>query len=272
MINEFNTRGLFYCNNKNLAYLKINKCGCSSIGSWISKFKTASPKQPIWNGKNSSYNFHYVTEDETELSNFFTFTFVRDPFKRFLSYYKDFIVNRNAPGVFNRYGKFGIKEDMKFEDFVEKIVQIEDLSVLDHHLAPMYTFVFRENTPRVKFIGKLENLNDLRYIELFSDSNIKIPHANKTSNHKNKNYYTPETCALIYNYYRKDFELFGYDKYYPQYSLSEKEDTLNKLTNTSFNGLHDQLAQAERKLNNVYSSKTYKFALKLKQFLSPIIK
>jgi len=270
MINEFNTRGSFYCNNKNLAYLKINKCGCSSIGNWISKFKTTSPKRPIWNGKNSSYNFHYVTKDEAELSDYFTFTFVRDPFQRFLSFYKDWIIDPANLGVVKHYEKFGIKVNMDFKEFVKSIVEIDDCFLLENHLAPMYTFVFRKNTPRVKFIGKLENINqDMKNLQAISGNTTKIPHKRKTS--KKEKYYTPETLALVYEFYKKDFELFGYTQEYA-FDNSQTDQSLNTLTNQNEKGLSAQLNETEKQLHNIYTSNTYKFAFNLNKLLNRLPK
>lgn len=268
MINEFNTRSQFYCSKK-LAYLKINKCGCSSIGNWISKFQTTSPKKPIWNGKNSSYNFHYITEDESELSDFFTFTFVRDPFRRFLSFYKDWIINPPNLGIVKHYEKFGITVNMDFDKFVKAIVNIDDYSLLENHAAPMYTFIFRKNTPRVKFIGKLENINkDMEYLQAISGAKKAIPHSRQSSDERT--YYTAETRDLIYNYYRKDFELFGYQ--YDSQDSFEKDEIFDTITNQNEKGLSAQLAQTEKKLNNIYSSKTYQVAFSFKNILKKLSK
>ena len=210
-INPHPARESFYCNRKHkIAYLRVNKCACSSLAYFVASLKTAGVLTPLWKKEHLQNNFDLVTPDETALSDYLTFTFVRNPYDRFISFYSNWIVSPPHERVLGHYQKYGIYENMPFEECVKAFVGIKDHHLLEAHGAPLYTFVFRENTLRVKFVGKLEDLDgDMEFVARACSARLTVPHRNKTERTVS---HTARTKPLIYEYYKKDFELFGYER------------------------------------------------------------
>lgn len=206
----------FYCNNAHkIAYLQLLKCGCSSFAYLVASLKTQYIVQPLWREENFRHHFDQVTPDEGELAEYFTFTFVRHPLTRFCSFYLNWVVDPPHDGILGHYKKFGLYENMPFADCVKSFVAIEDLSLLEAHTMPMYRTVFRQSSSRVKFIGKLENVEiDFDFVRQACGINRNIPHRNRTgvsgSEKKTLGIESAEVEALLYQYYRRDYELFGY--------------------------------------------------------------
>lgn len=211
------TIGSFYCNrDRKIAYLAIKKCGCTSIARYIAKQKVENILTPIWKPENAKHNFDFVTTDEKSLSEYFTFTFVRNPYDRFLSFYKNWIVNPPQENILEHYKKFGFFKNMPFDECVKAFSRISDVSLLEAHTIPLYFSVFRDKTLRVKFVGKLENIdNDFTYIKNACSLEGELQKLNSSkakTGSKKTSLYTPELKELIYSFYRLDFEVFGYSK------------------------------------------------------------
>jgi len=197
-----------------LAYLAVKKCGCTSIASYIAGHKTKNIVRPLWPSENAKINFDFVTADESELQDYFTFTFVRNPYTRLLSFYRNWIVNPPNTKVVKQYEKFSIYVNMDFEAFIRAFVMIKDKSLLEGHTVPMYKYVFRKRTPRVKFIGKLENIDvDFKYVKNACALKGELDILNKSHAESETGNFNSKLRVLVYDFYRDDFEIFGYNKY-----------------------------------------------------------
>jgi hypothetical protein len=94
-----------------------------------------------------------------------------------------------------------------FTDFVEK--KLIKASKNQTHFRPQHYWI----PEGADFIGKYENLEQDIYklfkILKIDTTNLEIPHKNKTE------YCKPNISKkhkdIIYNIYKKDFEIFGYD-------------------------------------------------------------
>lgn len=214
LINPVPPNSQFYCNEScKIAYLKLQKCGCSSIAHFVASLKTKYIVSPIWKEENLKHHFDKVTSEECELTEYFTFTFVRHPLSRFLSFYNNWVVDPPHDGVINHYGRFGLYKNMSLEECVKIFVDIEDYSLLEDHTIPMHRTVFRGSTSRAKFIGKLENFRtDFNFVQHACGIKMSVPHKNKRSNTLECN---GTIKHLIWQYYEKDYELFGYQKDLP---------------------------------------------------------
>lgn len=98
--------------------------------------------------------------------------------------------------------------DMSFEQFVDVIGTIKSEN-RDIHFRAQHTFI----PEHPDFLGKFENLNeDFKTLCNKIDINCELLHENKTNPTKLKEYYTPGIIKKVVKIYKKDFELFNYEK------------------------------------------------------------
>ncbi len=128
----------------------------------------------------------------------------------------------------------------------------------------MYAYVLRGNTLRVKFIGRLENINvDFEYVKKACTLDGKLTHANRSlSTAVPMNPYTPELRALIYSFYRLDFQLFGYDKQDAYVHSRQDVDSGYSFSELGHPLLakENKLARVKRRLLVVYNAIPYQIA------------
>jgi len=178
----------------NAVFIHIPKTGGRSIEKALDLQEYRSWR---WIGRNPSL----ITFGHASLSyeigkgrfypkGWFIFTFVRNPFDRFVSLYsfmtkqgqskdkfKDFcrILNRVPAGIFSNQSKW-----------------LKDVNV--------------------DFIGKFENLaNDFdRLCSILEVEPKHLPHINSSEHLPWQEYYDDETLEIVHKYYQEDFEKFGY--------------------------------------------------------------
>lgn len=144
------------------------------------------------------------------LSDFFTFSFVRNPWDRMVSHWKYFIETKRSP-------------EMSFEEFVFDFHRVLKEAVNGYwwnpyrkyiFTAPQLDFLIDENGEvKVDYIGRFENLqNDFNYIcKRLNSNSIKLPHKNKTSRKPYQEYYKTQKCIdEVARKYKKDIEYFKY--------------------------------------------------------------
>ena len=143
-------------------------------------------------------------ETKKYFNNYFKFSFVRNPYDRILSEYF----------WLHRINKIGMKDTPEnFKIWVKKFLKKMDK---DHKL-PQYQYLYdNDDNLMVDFIGKIETINDdfKEVLKKIKHREISLPHHNK--NKKNKeikdSYLTEEIKDIIYDIYKKDFELFSYKR------------------------------------------------------------
>jgi len=147
-------------------------------------------------------------------------TFVRNPYTRLLSCYRDKILN-NEPlkaTVLGLLGESGqpIETPLTFEDFVRAIFQQSDYE-MNSHWRPQ-TAQICYGILEYTYIGRFEQYED-DFSELFAQLGIpadKTPsarHLNRTREGASEGcakYYTAELQDMVYRRYQNDFDNFGY--------------------------------------------------------------
>lgn len=138
--------------------------------------------------------------------DYYKFSIVRNPYDRLVSEY-----------YWCQIKNIGNKSGQKFDDFLNYIIDIFknnkfDTNIYTDHFIPQYKFLYDDNILKVDKIFKFENFNNvLQFLKEKYDINtnfykhLKVHNGNKlnlTQNQKN----------IIYNLYKKDFELFNYPK------------------------------------------------------------
>jgi len=154
---------------------------------------------------------------------FLRFGFVRNPWDRLVSCYRDKIRNEVEgfthftirPGVANCLARFdAFVADMPFDAFVDAVASIPD-SEADEHFRSQHTFLTnRKGELSADFVGRYERLAEdfkivrdrtgLPEIEL-----RRLQAARSVA--KYAPYYTPRTQRVVADRYRRDVEMFGYE-------------------------------------------------------------
>ncbi|HKL74843.1 MAG TPA: sulfotransferase family protein [Halanaerobiales bacterium] len=163
--------------------------------------------------------------------DYFIFTFVRNPYKRVLSCYLNKIINPPPHFIKQQLKPFGLIPNMSFDDFINFLCFNEKgKDRNDPHWTSQHKFI----KPGIDFIGKLEDFDKdfkiiLNRIGLPYQSPKHLNYTTKEGAHYTKDlkyvdkpkkakppelddYYTDKTYQLIYERYKKDFEMFGYEK------------------------------------------------------------
>lgn len=167
-----------------LIYFDVPKCASTTI------------RTSLFDGDNS----FSMKNPETELADYFKFTFVRNPWDRMVSNWKMFTSN---PMRIKQLQSMTGEDLTKFEDFI-----LFSEHTKNHHWQPQVLYL----PETLDFIGRLENFNTdfqqvLRHI---GKTNIQSGHENQTQRKNYQEYYTPSTIELVGRLYEEDIKAFGY--------------------------------------------------------------
>lgn len=160
--------------------------------------------------------------DQQTFEDYFTFAFVRSPYKRLLSFY--------------RY--LGYASVISLDSFIDKVLP-KKLASRDFFFLPQYDYVHRDGKLLVDFVGKLENI-DQDITTVCKKAGIeprRLPHINKSGKGLKRGiaalikqpglwlHFRPANLVgrtkvvlsgaqkeRIYRLYKNDFEAFGYEK------------------------------------------------------------
>ncbi|HBI14264.1 MAG TPA: hypothetical protein DDY20_01895 [Desulfobulbaceae bacterium] len=209
-----------------VAYLNNPKAACSSVLVALSQMRLGRNFQPpqelLPDGSHPIHGFH--PDEHAHLVYFFgrwplnlpplsadlvRFTFVRNPYARFYSFYKSKILAGQAPGQY--YERFGIRQGCSFDECV-RIISSLDPRELEHHAAPQSMLMSDGKALHVDFVGKVEEFSrDWQVVNDLTGCNFHLDHLNRTDSAGNS-VYSARNKELVYSYFRDDFLLFGYEK------------------------------------------------------------
>ena len=194
-------------NNFKSLFISIPKCGSQTVE------KILNLNNQLINLNLNSEIIHEnhqrlkILDKKYDLTNIYTFAFVRNPFERIRSWY--YYHERVPP--YNKYRS------------LNKWIEAEcphhwDLQCNTHWdvlgISPLLQYNFIDGNKQIEFIGKMENfkedfqhiilhLNDLLEIEIeYEDIKVNATDKKDKISKKNK--------KLIYDMFRKDFDYFGY--------------------------------------------------------------
>lgn len=141
----------------------------------------------------------------------FVLSFVRNPYDRAVSAFHYLNTGGNNPNDVIEKENFIAKYNGDFNEFVRNAFP---MTLMQIHFMPQYSWIYRNDVSLCNYVGKFENIrDDLQKLDKII--NLKptfVPHQNKSEHKHYEEYYTPETKKIIYNYYEKDFKLFGYEE------------------------------------------------------------
>ena len=200
-----------------LLYLPISKAGNSSIKKAMFQTHVEIEDDNSIHGNRDGIIRSY--EFKNKWKNYFKFTFVRNPFERLVSCYTSKYHNDKKYNPSNLWFDnylFGIiKKDNGFEAFANRVCQIPN-KFADEHFISQHAQINNNNILQVDYIGKLENMKeDFEPIR----SRYDLPalnHFNQSKKENWMNYYTLDLAQKVYTRYRKDIQIFGYQKEFNQ--------------------------------------------------------
>jgi len=137
--------------------------------------------------------------------NYFTFTFVRNPWERFLSEY--FYIKKSEGCKCNK------DFDKKFPTFKHFVKNNGIKCCYYAHDYPQIDFVFNANQNKLtNFVGRCEDMQyDFDYVcGKLKIPKTKLPNRNPTKHKHYTEYYDEETKQIVAERYAKDIEYFGY--------------------------------------------------------------
>jgi len=194
-------------------FIHIPKTGGNSIEDSLFSQKSKTKKN-LW-GRNNSNKYHggalqhlmalHILKEVGEdiFSNYFKFSFVRNPWDKLVSQFK---YNEKR---FDLRKILEIDKDVKFHEYLIKLNNARNHVQWDHQ----YKFLYDDNgIPLVDFVGRFERLQDDFDIicEKIGIPSQQLPHKNKTKHRHYTEYYDDETREIVAQKYAKDIEYFGY--------------------------------------------------------------
>ena len=195
-------------------FVHVPKCGGTSIEHSLLKNENVTK---ITNDVKQKYRMYYYHEGiqtqhrkidqfkDAREKSYFTFTFVRNPWERFLSEY--FYIKKT--GCKCKHRDFN-KKFPTFKHFV-KNNGIE--CCWPAHDFPQIDFVLNANQNKLtNFVGRCEDMQyDFDYVcGKIGIPKIELPHRNPTKHKHYTEYYDEETKEIVAEKYAKDIEYFGY--------------------------------------------------------------
>jgi len=233
---------LFYSDKKAAIYCAVPKVACTNWKRVFLYFedKVANPleigvKAEVHTQKYNILANRKANQRIQRLNMYYSFIFVRHPFERLLSAYRNKFLDPYNSVFQQRYGKTILRlfrsdapiEEIKagrnvtFSEFVKYVIYCSENHIkLDEHWEVMNKLC-SPCSIKYNYIGKMTSLvEDAQQVlkELGVDNDVEFP-ANSKDKYKTnikdliKEYYstvTDEHRNKLYDIYKEDFELFGY--------------------------------------------------------------
>jgi hypothetical protein len=225
-------------------FIHIPKCGGSSIEKFLrTNAEGLGPKKE--DGLEHKMRLGGLAKTINLYADYFTFTFVRNPFDRFVSIWKHSergtgyyfkrprkklslkeyacLVNDGDPQQLSLFDKYHTKKQIEF--------------ILDYN-KEVYFGVSRVDKANCNFIGRLERIQDdfEQVCEIMGIGNKQLPYEMISPDRKRiarrhySTYYDKDTLEIVKNIYSEDIALLDYFFERKAYSLDFKP-TFNVLTN-----------------------------------------
>lgn len=160
--------------------------------------------------------FHATHKKLSHISDtHFLFAFVRNPYDRLYSAFKNKVLQLTDKGKRNIFWNHGVYFGMEFAEFIEIICEIPDEKI-DRHLRSQSWFLTFEDQLIPHFVGKLEEFETDWGVLNERFKLGEAVHKNSTKvlslDGGYRSQYTPSLEEKVFNRYRKDFEEFSYPR------------------------------------------------------------
>jgi len=215
---KLRVRRFFSGKTSNISYLIVPKAACTSLKTAMLEIEYGKCPEMIRQIGQKPNLIHEKTFERmlntfSPIEGNASFSFVRDPFSRFASFYRDKVLYNRDRRTKKWLEANGFYEGMSFPDCVDVLSGFDHLD-LERHLIPQYLYLLdlKRKKINVDFLGKLEFINE-HWPEMSKALSVDVEighyHAQKYNSFDFFREY-PESRLKIYNYYRADFEIFNY--------------------------------------------------------------
>ena len=205
-------------------WIEVPKVACSSIKVVLADLLGIDLASVGGNPHKGSFPEPTSRPTESVLyPGLFSFAFVRNPWSRLVSCYRDKILGEvpdftsfhPTRGVAHCLARFpAFRAGMSFDDFITAVAAIPDAEA-DEHFRAQYTFVTSASGAiGIDFVGRFETLaGDFRHVfDRLHLSCPTLPHVQAApSPGRYPEYYTPRTRNIVADRFREDVSLFGYE-------------------------------------------------------------
>ena len=217
----------WYINDeKKIIYLNNAKVACTSFKSIIMELEKQKYYESVHQILQKRALYNVLPES---YKDYFKFTFVRNPFERLVSCYENkYHTDKKLIGIdkeilgTNFFDLYYVRvnyllgyldKDEGFASFAKKIVRVPN-ELADRHFVSQYFMTYRNDKCLVDYVGKFEKLPE-SFKNIQNQDQLADLHVyNKTNKGNWMDYYNHETAKLVHDYYKKDFEVFNYEKEY----------------------------------------------------------
>lgn len=221
---SYYTRSFFFDPDKKLLYLSVSKAGNTSIKACLYAMPEMDDYRNVHNAVHHQKNRAQILQI-SRFSDYYKFTFVRNPFDRLVSCYENKLhSDRESVGVtineliYDRYLMGYLGKDRGFMDFARRVCRIPD-KYADRHFVSQSFGMLDENGRLIPdYVGKFENFaGDFEVIREKFDL-APLPHYNQTKKEKKNwmDYYDLDTARRVYERYKTDIQVFGYQQTYDE--------------------------------------------------------
>jgi hypothetical protein len=204
-------RKYFVCDEKRILYLRIFKCGSTSM------LRCLLPciHKPLANLTLTDIQIdsiaHYLERNVLDGTEEYTsFTIIRNPLERLVSAYLDIFTHHD-------YGDFlfGIfKKGMTFKELLQTLAIVPDHLRGPHFISQSAIIKYSGLTNIMCF--KLRDDNE-RLLNFLSRFDLQLGHSNKSViSYDFRNFYDAETLQLAFKIYKCDFTDLGYSLHYEE--------------------------------------------------------
>lgn len=186
-----------------LNYWAIPKCANTAIKACLAGKPTNNQySREKW--VHNPTNLNYISDRDAFANGYTNFSVIRHPYERFVSLFKDHGMQRPFKKIYNKDNEHMIGNlDYFVRAVFDKYPTDEGC---DAHVRSLSFYLVKKNKPRIDNIILVDDAADF-----LSKYNITLKQINKTDP-SIKIELTDKHKELIYERYKKDFEIFKFDK------------------------------------------------------------
>lgn len=195
------------CHDKKICHIHIPKTGGTSIINYFRFPKKLDNMFGMDGNKERSHFNQKEIEELCDISGYFKFVFIRNPWDRLASEYSWRMANRpNRHGILSNFDEFN-EFASGLEEIFDNIKNKKYPHRICNHFYPQNCFF-----DSVDFIGRYETfVEDLEKLGKMFNIDRPIPHDNKTKKVDYRSLYNDNSIEIVARLYSDDIKMFGYE-------------------------------------------------------------